>query len=86
MIRKILENVFITEKCTKCRTLHTLQIDVFDLPRNKNIEKLFSKYKLLSLDQAKFSSDRSQILILHYPIPRASMPPLQSLLNFPLAN
>ena len=35
-----------------------------ELPDNKNIGKLFSKYELLSLDQADFSSDLSKILLL----------------------
>ena len=39
-------------------------MDVFEIQDNKNIEKPFSKYKLLPLDQANSSSDPSQILIL----------------------
>ena len=39
-------------------------MDVFEILDNKNIEKLFSKYELLSLDQANSGSDPSQILIL----------------------
>ena len=30
---------------------------LFDLPDNKNIGKLFSKYKLFPLNQANFTSD-----------------------------
>ena len=61
--RKILEKVFITKKCTQC-TSHVLKIDVLELTDNKNIGKLFSKYKLLFPNQANSSSDPSQILIL----------------------
>ena len=42
---------------------------MFELPDNKNIGKLVSKHDLFSLDQANFSSDPSQILILQYPHP-----------------
>ena len=41
MLRKILGNAFITEKCTQCKTPHTLKIDVFELLDNKNIGNLF---------------------------------------------
>ena len=41
VIRKILEKVFITKKCTQRNTLHTVETHVFELPDNKNIEKLF---------------------------------------------
>ena len=47
-------------------------------------KKLSSKWKLL--DQANSSSDLSQILILQFPVPRASLPPSSSLSNFGLAN
>ena len=43
------------------------------MPDNKNIGKLFSKYELLFLLKANSSSDRSQILILQFSIPRASL-------------
>ena len=43
VLRKILEKVFITKKCIQRKTSHTLKIDVFELPDNKNVEKLFSK-------------------------------------------
>ena len=82
--RKILEEVFITTKCTQHKTLHTLKTDVFKLPHNKNIGKLSSKYELFFLDQAKFSFDPSQILILQYLIPTTSLLPPRSLSNFPL--
>ena len=79
MIRKILEKVFITKKYTQRKTSNTLKTDKFELPDNTKIGKLFSNYELFSLDQANFSSDTSQILILEYPIPRASLPPSSSL-------
>ena len=85
MIKKILDNIFITKKYTQHKTLHTLKTDVFKLPNNKNIGKLFSKYVLFPLNQA-YSSDSSQILILQYPIPGASLPSLPSLSNFPWRN
>ena len=68
MLQKILEKVFITKKFTQCKTSCSLKIDVFEIPDNKNIEKLFSKYELLPLDQAHSSYDASQILILQFPI------------------
>ena len=54
------------KKFTQCKTSHTLKIDVFEIPDNKNIGKLFSKYEPLFLDQANFSSDASQTLILQF--------------------
>ena len=51
VLGKILEKVFITKKFTQCKTLRTIKIDVFEIPDNKNIEKLFIKYELLFLDQ-----------------------------------
>ena len=50
-------------------------MDVFEIPGNKNIAKLFSKYKLLFLNQANSCSDPSQILMLQFPTPGASLPP-----------
>ena len=87
MLRKILD-VFITKKFTQCKTLHTLKINLFEIQHDKNIGKLFPKYELLFLDQANSSSDPSQtdLLILRFPIPRASLPSLSSLSNFTLAN
>ena len=66
MLRKILEKVFITKKCTQCKTSHTLKTDVFELPDNRNIGKLFSKYELIFLDQTNFSYIPFQVLILQY--------------------
>ena len=53
MIRKVLEKVFITKKCTQLKTLDTL----------KTNGNLLSKHELFFLDQANFSADQSQILI-----------------------
>ena len=64
MLRKILEKVFITKKCTHCKTFHTLKTDVFELPDNKDIRELFSKYVLFFLDQFNFSSNSFQVLML----------------------
>ena len=75
VLRKILEKVFVNKKFTQCKTSCTLQMDVFEIPDNINIGKLFSKYKLLFLDQANSSSDLSQIFILQFPTLRASLPP-----------
>ena len=86
MLRKILENACITKKCTQCKTSHTLKTDVFELPDNENIGKLFSKYELFSLDQANLISDPSQILILQYPFPTAYLPSLSPPSIFPLVN
>ena len=86
MLQKILEKLYITKKFTQCKTSYTLKIDVFEIPDNKNIEKIFSKHKLLFLDRANSSSDLSQILILRFPIPRASLPPSTFLSDFYLAN
>ena len=47
---------------------------------------MFSKYELLFLDQANSSFDRSQILILQFLIPRASLPATPFLSNVTLAN
>ena len=46
----------------------------------------FSKYELLYLDQAKSSSDPSQIMMLQFSTTGAFLPPSQSLLTFTLAN
>ena len=73
---------FITKKCTQC-TPHVLKMDVFELPGNKNIGKLYSKYKP---NQASSSSDPSQILIRQHPIPMSFLPPSPSLANFALDN
>ena len=47
---------------------------------NKNTGKLFSKYKLHFLHQANSSSDPSQMLMLQFSIPRASLPHLRIIL------
>ena len=76
VLRKRLEKVFI----------YTLKTDVFELPENKDIGNFYWKYELLFLDQSNFSSNPFQVSILQYPIPRASLPSLPSLLNFSIAN
>ena len=58
----------ITKKFAQCKALPTLKIDVFEIPRNKSIEKLFSKYELLILDQANSRTYPPEILILYFPI------------------
>ena len=65
-------SIFSTNKFTQCKTSSSLKIDVFEITDNKNIAKLFSKYELLLFDQANFSSDPSQTLILRFCMPRAS--------------
>ena len=50
-------------KFTQCKISHTLKINVFEIPDNKTIGKLLSKYELLLLDLTNSSSDSSQILI-----------------------
>ena len=85
MLRKILEKIFINKKFTQWKTSRTLKIDVFEIPDNRNIEKCFSNYELLFLNQAKFCSDPSQILMLQFPTPGASLS-LTSLPNFTRAN
>ena len=86
VLRKILEKVFITEKFTPCKTSLTLKINVFEMPNNKNVGKLFSKCELLFLHKANSSGDPSQILILQFPILRASRTPLPSMSNVTLSN
>ena len=80
-----MEKVFIYWKFTECKTSRTLKMDVFEIPDIKDIGKLFSRFELLYLDQANFSSDPSQILMLKLPISRAFLPPSPSLPNFTLA-
>ena len=70
------------KKIPQCKTSCTLKIDVFEIPDNKNIEKVFSEYELLSLDQSNSSPDPSLILILQFPIARASLPPSIFMSNF----
>ena len=86
MLQKILEKVFVNKKFNQHKTSRTLQINVFEIPDNKNIWKLFSKYELLFLDQTNSSSDSSQILILYFPTLRASLPLSTSLSHFTIAN
>ena len=78
----MLEKIFITKNFSQFKTSHTSKIDVFRTTDNKNIGNMFSKYELFLLDQAYSSSDLSQILILRFPIFRASLPPSPSLPNF----
>ena len=73
MLWNILEKVFITKKITQCKTSRTSKTDGFEIRDNKNIEKLFSNFELLLLDQANSSSDPSQILILQFPKPGGSL-------------
>ena len=63
------------KKFSQFKTSRTLKIDVFEIPDNKNIEKLFSKHIQLFLNQANSCSDPSQILILQLHTPEASLPP-----------
>ena len=86
VLRKILEKVFSTKKFTQCKTSCTLQIVVFEISDNKNIGKLFWKYKLHFLDQAFCSFNPFQIMILQFPITRASLPPSPPLSYLTLAN
>ena len=44
-------------------------IDICELPDDKNLKKIFSKYELPFLDQANSSSDLSQILTLQHSTP-----------------
>ena len=80
----LLEKVFITKKRTQCEPSYMLKTDVFELSNNKDIGKLFSKY--VFLDQANFSFNPSQILILQYPILWDSLPHFPILLNCTMAN
>ena len=41
VLRKILEKIFITNKCSQWKTLHTIKADVFELPDNKKLENCF---------------------------------------------
>ena len=79
--------VFITKKYAQRKTSHTLKKpNVFELPDNKKNEKLFSKYELFFWDQANFYSNSFQVLMLQYPILRASLPPSPFLSNLTPAN
>ena len=46
VLQKILENVFITNKCTQHKTLDTLKIMHSNYQDNKKVGKLFSKFEL----------------------------------------
>ena len=81
--RSSLEGIHYLEICWS-KTSRTLKIDLFKIPDNKNIWKLFSKHELLFLDQANFSSDPSQIMMLQFSIPRASLLSSPCLWNFTL--
>ena len=83
VLRKILEKIFITNKCSQWKTLHTIKADVFELPDNKNIGELFSKYELFPLLQANLGCNPSPKQITQYPIPTASLPPSPFLSNSP---
>ena len=72
VLLKILAKVFIINKFTQCKTSRSLKINVFEITNNKTIAKLFSEYELLLFNQANFSSDPSQTLILRFPMPRTS--------------
>ena len=74
------------QKLTQCKTSRILQLDVFEIPDNKDIGKLFSKYELPILDQANSSSDPSQMLILQFPTTRTSLPLSPFLSYFTIAN
>ena len=86
VLQKILDKVFVNKKFNRHKTSLTLQINVFEIPDNRNIWKLFSKYELLFLDLANSSSHPSQILIVQFTTLKASLPPLPSLSNFTIAN
>ena len=84
MLRKILEKVFINKIFNQWKTSSTIKIDVYEIPDNKNIVKLFSKYEPLFFNHS--ISDPSQILTLQFPTPGASLPVSPSMSNFILAN
>ena len=86
VLRKILDKVFVNKKFARYKTSRTFQINVFEIPHNKDIGKLFSNYKLLFLDQANSSSDPSQILILKFLLTKASRSLSSFLSIFTLAN
>ena len=80
------EKVFTAKKYTQNINSIRITRSEFELPDHKNIGKLSLKYELLFLDQANLSSVPFQILILQYPIPRASLSSSPSPSNFTLAN
>ena len=81
MLRKILEKVFITNIFTQCKTSRTLKIDVFKIPDNSNIRKLFSKHVLIHLKYWYCNSPYLELLCLsHHPcqiLPKPTETPLQ---------
>ena len=86
LTENITEGLFANKKLTQCKTLRTLEIDVFEIPDNKNIGNFFSKNELLFLDQVNSNLDPSQILTIQFPTPRASLSHSLSLSYFILAN
>ena len=49
VLRKIMQKVFITKKFTQCKTLHTLKIDVFEIPdKIKKMENCFQNINCFS--------------------------------------
>ena len=59
IVKGLHHKVFITQKFTHYKTSRTLKFDVFKIPDNKIIGKLFLKYALVFLDQANSSSNPS---------------------------
>ena len=94
MIRKILEKVFITKKCTQRKTLHNLKTDIFELSDNTNIAKLFSSYQKQPPRgvHRKRCPENMQKIYRRTPMPKcnfnkvALQHPSPSLSNFPLVN
>ena len=69
MLQKVLEKVFIIKKCKVSRSLKP---DIFELPDNKYIGKLFSNNEMFLLDQAYFSSNTFKYC--YYNIPSLELP------------
>ena len=86
VLRKILEKVFINKKFTQCKTSRTLKMDVLEIPGNKNIGKLFSKYKLLFLNQANSCSVHLKYWCYHSPHLELHCLPDHLCKNFTLVN
>ena len=59
MGERVHQKVFITYKFIQGKISGALKIDVFKIPDNKHIGKLFSKYELLFLLTANSNSDPS---------------------------
>ena len=83
MLRKILDKFFITNKYTQCKTSRTLKTDVFQIPDNNNIRKLFSKCELFSW--IKLITVPIHLKYWYYNSPRPSLPSSPSLSSFTLA-